>query len=93
MSDSCNRVDCSPSGCSVRGISQARTLEWVAIPSPGDLLNPGLEPKSPALAGRFFTTEPSGRPFDQVYCLLNLKTTEKQTEKGIGKTSWKSFQA
>ena len=28
------------------------------IPSPGDLLNPGTEPISPALAGRFFTTEP-----------------------------------
>ena len=31
------------------------------FPSPGDLLNPGIEstsPASPALAGRFFTTEP-----------------------------------
>ena len=25
-------VDCSPPGSSVRGIPQARTLEWVAIP-------------------------------------------------------------
>ena len=29
---------------------------------PGDLPDPGIEPKSPALAGRFFTTEPPGRP-------------------------------
>ena len=28
--------------------------------SPGDLLNPGIEPTSPALAGGFFTTEPPG---------------------------------
>ena len=31
---------------------------------PGDLLNPGIEPKSlasPALAGRFFTTVPPGK--------------------------------
>ena len=28
------------------------------FPSPGDLLNPGLEPVSPALAGGFFTTAP-----------------------------------
>ena len=28
----CNPMDCSPPGSSVRGISQARTLEWVAIP-------------------------------------------------------------
>ena len=28
------------------------------FPSPGDLPNPGIEPKSPALAGRLFATEP-----------------------------------
>ena len=28
------------------------------FPSPGDLANPGIKPTSPALAGRFFTTEP-----------------------------------
>jgi len=27
-----------------------------------DLLGPGIEPMSPALAGRFFTTEPPGKP-------------------------------
>ena len=30
------------------------------FPSPGDLFNPGIEPTSPALAGRFFTSEPPG---------------------------------
>ena len=28
----CNPMDCSPSGCSIHGILQARILEWVAIP-------------------------------------------------------------
>ena len=28
----CNPLDCSPSGSSVHGISQARVLKWVAIP-------------------------------------------------------------
>ena len=35
------------------------------FPSPGDLPNPETEPMSltsPALAGRFFTTEPPGKP-------------------------------
>ena len=35
------------------------------LPTPGDLPNPGIEPvspASPALAGGFFTTEPSGKP-------------------------------
>ena len=30
------------------------------FPSPGDLPDPGIEPKSPALTGGFFTTEPPG---------------------------------
>ena len=32
------------------------------FPFPGDLPNPGLEPASPALAGRLSTTEPPGKP-------------------------------
>ena len=35
------------------------------FPPPGDLPNPGIEPvslASAALAGRFFTTEPPGKP-------------------------------
>ena len=32
------------------------------FPSPGNLPNPGIKPASPALAGRFFTTEPRGKP-------------------------------
>jgi len=28
------------------------------FPSPGDLTDPDIQPTSPALAGRFFTTEP-----------------------------------
>jgi len=52
----------SPPGSSIHGIFQARILEWVAIPLPGDFPNPGIKFKSPALAGRFFTTEPPGKP-------------------------------
>ena len=31
------------------GILQARILEWVAMPSPGYLPDPGIEPRSPIL--------------------------------------------
>ena len=36
---------------------------WIGLPisSPGDLPDPGIEPRSPALAGRFFTTESLGK--------------------------------
>ena len=32
------------------------------FPASGDLLDPGIKPTSPALAGIFFTTEPPGKP-------------------------------
>ena len=35
------------------------------FPPPWDLPDPGIEPASPALAGRFFTTEPPGKPLNQ----------------------------
>ena len=59
-------MDCSPPGSSVQGILQARILEWVAFPPPGDLPDPGIEPASlmpPALAGRFFTTSATFQHF------------------------------
>ena len=58
-------MDCSPLGLSVHGIFQAKILEWVAFSSPGDLPGLKIEPVSltyPALAGRFFTTAPPGKP-------------------------------
>ena len=50
----CEPLDCSLAGSSVHRILQARTLEWVAMTSSGDLPDPEIEPaslKSPALAG------------------------------------------
>uniref|UniRef100_A0A8B9W313 60S ribosomal protein L29 n=1 Tax=Bos mutus grunniens TaxID=30521 RepID=A0A8B9W313_BOSMU len=41
-------------------LDSTRILEWVPLPPPGDLPDPGIEPMSPALTGRFFTTEPPG---------------------------------
>ena len=41
-----------------------RQEHWngLPFPPPGDLPSPGIEPVSPALAGRLFTTEPPGKP-------------------------------
>ena len=41
-----------------------RQEHWSGLPfpSPGDLLDPGMEPMFPALAGGFFITEPSRKP-------------------------------
>ena len=37
-------------------------LEWKAFPSPGDLPNPGIEPKSPTLQADSLAAEPQGKP-------------------------------
>ena len=55
-------MDCSLPGSSVRGILQARILEWVAVSSPEDLRDSGIETESPVLTGKFFTTGPPGKP-------------------------------
>ena len=60
----CNPMDYNLPGFSVYGIFQARIAEWLSFPPPGDLPDLGIEPTSPAspaLAGRFFTTEPPGK--------------------------------
>ena len=44
----CDPMDCSPPGSSVHGISQARILEWVAIPS----LVPKVEDKTKERGGQ-----------------------------------------
>ena len=44
----CNPMDCSPPGASVHGILQARYWSGLSFTSPGDLLNQGVEPGSPA---------------------------------------------
>ena len=49
-----------PVGYTVHGILQARILEWVAFPFPrGDLPNPGIKPRSPALQEDSLPTEPT----------------------------------
>ena len=53
---------CDPMDYKVHGILQARILEWVAFPSPGDLPNPGIEPRSPALQVDSLPAEPQGKP-------------------------------
>ena len=40
------------------GFPRQEYWSGLPLPPPGDLPDPGIEPMSPALAGRFFTTEP-----------------------------------
>ena len=56
----------------VQGILQARILEWVAFPSPGDLPNLGIEPWSPTLLADSLLAEPQGRPKNTGVSSLSL---------------------
>ena len=59
----CDPMDCSPPGSSVMEFSRQEYWEWVChFLLQGDLPDPGIKPTSPALAGRFITTEPFGKP-------------------------------
>ena len=55
-------MDCSPPGSSVHGILRHEYWSGLSFPPPRDLPNPGIKPASPALAGRFSTTEPPRKP-------------------------------
>ena len=59
----CNPTDCSPPGSSGHGISQARMLEWVAMPfSRGSFQSRDPTRVSCLLHWRFINTEPCGKP-------------------------------
>ena len=57
----CDAMDCSPPG-SFHGISQARILEWFAMPFSTGSSPPRDQTCVSCIAGRFFTTEPPGKP-------------------------------
>ena len=70
----CVPMDCSLPSSSVYGIRQARILEWLPCPPPGDLPDPRIEPgspASPALAGGFFTTSAVWEALMLAYLLFN----------------------
>ena len=74
------------------GFPRQEYWRGLPFPSPGDLFNPGIEPASPAapaLGGRFFTTEPSGKPynidgFTLISTLVNIFNTSPTLKQKIG---------
>ena len=58
----CDPMDCSPPGSSILGISQARILEWVAMPSSRGSFRPRDQTHISFIEGGFFTTQSPGKP-------------------------------
>ena len=44
------------------GFSRQENWSGLPCPSPGKLPDPGIKPAPPALAGRLFSMEPTGKP-------------------------------
>ena len=79
----CNPVDCSLPDSSVHEFPRQEYWTRLPFPSPGDLPSPGIElTSSPLQAGRFFTTEPPGKPHARVticFIVMNSSLKRKQS--------------
>ena len=67
------------------GFSKQKEWSGLPFPLPEDLPNPGIEPVSlgcPALAGRFFTKEPPGKPYVCV-CKNSLEWFSPHASKSV----------
>ena len=58
----CNPMDCSPPDSLSMEFSRQECWSGLPFPSPGDLPNPGIEPRSPVLQADSLLSEPSGKP-------------------------------
>ena len=57
----CNPLNCGPPGSSVHGILQAMR-SGLPFPPRGDLPDPGIKRRSPALQADSLASEPPGNP-------------------------------
>ena len=68
------------------GIPRQEYWSRLPLPSPGDLPDPGIKPASPALAGRFFITDPLGKligPFTMIQITVKLPGTQVEGDLNI----------
>ena len=56
-----NSMDCTPQGSSAYGDSSGKNTGAMPFPSPGNLPNPGIEPRSPTLQVDSLLSEPPGK--------------------------------
>ena len=56
-----------------------------------DILGPGAKPVSPAMAGKFFTFEPPGKPLSQTYFLHHCHLQTKSIHQLIYKWALDPF--
>ena len=67
----CDPMDCSPPLS--MGFPRQDYWSGLSFPPPGYLPHPCMEPMTPAMAGRLFTTEPPVKPHTNSYSFLKYK--------------------
>ena len=86
----CDPMDSSPPGSGFMGFSRQEYWSGLSFPSPGDLPNPGIEPRSPALQADALTSEPPGtRPYLTGASQVALTSLVAQTVKRLP-TMWET---
>ena len=69
----CNPMDCSPPGSSTSmEFSRQESRNVLPFPSPGDLPDPGIEPRSPTLQADSLLAEPPGKSKVQDVIVVQL---------------------
>ena len=58
------------------------------FPSPGDLPDPAIEPRSPALQAEALPSEPPGKPYN---CWVDVKSIEECTAVSLRERLWTNF--
>ena len=91
-------MDCSPPGSSVHGIFHekipSREEYWngLPFPSPGDLPNVGIEPRSPALQADSLLSEPQRRnEIWKASALVGTAPTPSDSAKQRVDCTWLSY--
>ena len=90
----CDPLDCSPPGSSLHGISQARILKWVVISVSRGSSRPRNWTRISCLAGRFFNTEPPGKPPEKKQGLEKHKgiyATQPLPQEASRRAHWISY--
>ena len=71
----CNPTDCSPPGSSAMGFPRQEYCSGLLFASPGDILDPEIQSRSPELEADSSLTEPPGKP--PYICTCKEKLLEK----------------
>ena len=88
ISDSCDPMDCSLLGSSVRGIFQARVLEWIAISFSRGSSRPRNRTRVSRIAGRRFTIWATREAHTHVYMYINILYVHIYTHTYAYTISW-----